>query len=174
MFEQIKNKIAEHKTLKLCRNNSKTKRFNGFISKAETFLILIPNTLEPHKILKIIEYLNIAQKQIYIFSTIEFYNSVFHQLKTHLVDYAEEDKNSFKLPNEALSNRLKKMEFDVVVDLHPEESMFFSAAANIVHSNFRIGFQKKNGDHFYNVQLEVTEPKSDEIYQKMLAVLRMF
>ena len=68
---------------------------------------------------------------------------------------------------------MRDKSFDIVIDLNIEENLFYSAAANIFKSEFRIGFVKNDSDLYYNFQIP-HEINNEFSYRNLLNSLAMF
>ena len=91
-----------------------------------------------------------------------------------IIDYGIADLSKFNLPNKRFEQKLKERQFTAVLDLSKEENLFNSLAANLVQSDVRIGFRKKNSDRYYNFQISNSNDNPEIFYKNFLNCLQMF
>ena len=78
------------------------------------------------------------------------------------------------MPNKNLVNRLRRKEFDVVIDLNRGEDVFYSAITNVVGSKIRVSFEKEYSGEYYNIQIADKKTDPEVVYRSFLNYLKMF
>lgn len=143
------------------------------MEESSAFFILMPEKEEEFRAaLEFINCLTKAGKRVILFAN--KIQSVILGQDYPLVEVAVEDITKLGLPSKKLTNILAQKKFDVVIDLNISENLFYSVAANIVSSSYRIGFNKENSDRFYNLQIINNEINSAISYRNLLNSLQMF
>jgi ADP-heptose:LPS heptosyltransferase len=94
--------------------------------------------------------------------------------KVSAVEHGINDKTKLELPSKKFLTRLKKMQFDVVIDTNRREVLFYSFLVNFVNPPVRIGFSGKNADKYFNLQIVNDKNEPEISYQNLLNCLKMF
>ncbi len=174
MITSIKKKIAS-----LIINNrlkhrlSEKKDFTSFFKNSFTFLVLMPS--EEHDFnhaLEVLNFLDEYKKQIYVMTYDYRVSLLPAKFKVKVHEHGIDDESQVGLPSKKLQERLRQMDYHVVIDLNRGENLFYSFIANTISAPIRIGFEKKGSDKYYNIQVK---DESGEIsYKNLLNCLRMF
>ena len=176
MFEKIKNNIAHAWVVKkYSKKNPPVVSFSNFFSKSVYYFIIIPsNSMEFEQSLSVLKYLDLHKKNITIFCHEEAANLIPSKSKFKFIVYTNDEITKLNLPNSSLVRMLKKKSFDTVIDLNLSENVFACAAANIVESEYKVGFVKKNSDKYYNLQITNDKNNTEFSYKNLLNSLEMF
>ncbi len=176
MFEGLRRKFA-HFILrrKYIRKETETISFNGILSGANNFFIVMPsNEKDFSNSLDIIKYYLIHRKDITLFIPEHKYSSIPEKDKFRFITYQPALKKPFSLPYKNLVRRIESEEFEVVLDLNREEDIFCSAVSNIVKSKIRVGFVKEFSDKYYSMQIAGNQNEPERVYRGFLNYLQMF
>lgn len=85
------------------------------------------------------------------------------------------DINRFSLPRRALLQRIFQREFDVAVDLNLDFVLHTAYICKASRAKIRVGFARPGSDMFFNVQVNITTPRTAQaLYEKFAACLAMF
>ena len=148
--------------------------FKGFFKNSTKILLIIPDNHENWNYLKpIIKFLKDSEKEISIFLPESGLSSFPVKRKLRPITFGEKEISKLNLPVKALQVKLASQSFDITIDLNIEENLFYSAAANYVKSDFRIGFVKNDSDLFYNFQIPC-EINNEISYRNLLNSLTLF
>ena len=176
MLDSFKQKIACFVVNKKLKHHRLEKRsFKDFLKKSSRFLLLMPeNEIHFHHALDVIKFFEVINKDVVIFTHDYRTNLLPQKYRAGAVDFSLEDINRINLPAKKLEARLKQLEFSAALDLNKEESLFNSLAANLVKSQVRAGFMKRNSDRYYNLQVSNSEDNPEIFYKNFLNCLQMF
>ena len=176
MFDRIKYGISNFIIKKKLKHNRVDRQsFKDFFKNSFLFLILMPEgEKEFHYAVEMLKWYEEQGKSIKIF-THDFRVSLLPaKYHSEVIDYNLKDVNRFYLPAKNLEAKLNGLEFDAVLDLNKEESLFNSLAANLVKARVRVGFRKKNSDMYYNLQVVNSDNNPEMFYKNFLNCLQMF
>lgn len=149
-------------------------KFNNFIRNSSKILLILPDDQDNWKFLmQTFDFLLKSEKKLSLFLPENRFGSMPLKQKVHSLTYNDNDVSRFYLPGKSLSRKLRYHSFDVIIDLNIEENLFYSAVANLVKSNFRIGFIKSDSDLYYNFQIP-HEINNEISYRNLLNSLAMF
>ncbi|MGE5432668.1 MAG: DUF6913 domain-containing protein [Syntrophomonadaceae bacterium] len=149
--------------------------FSGFVQDAESFLIVMPESNEDFS--NAMEFADIIRKKgkkVSLFVKEDKIASLWHNNYYNYIQVNPADTTRLELPKRKFALMLRQEKFDVVIDLNIPENIYCSVAANLVASRYRIGFQKRNSDKFYNLQIINNEINSALSYRNLLNSLQMF
>jgi hypothetical protein len=176
MFKTIKNKIVHtivSQKLKHLRMGRQS--FRNLYSDTPQFLVLMPeNESHFYYALNVLKTLIDEGKMITLLTHDYRVNTLPQKFRQGIIDYGIADISKLNLPNKKFEQRLKEQQFSAVLDLSKEEDLFNSLAANLVQSQVRIGFKKKNSDMYYNLQVANSENNPEIFYKNFLNCLQMF
>lgn len=149
--------------------------FGQAISRSHNYLLIMPEDEHDFFNATIIpKYLQTHRKVVTIF-TYEFKIGLIPEKhKYNFIEFSINDKNKLEIPSSQLRTKLKKLQFDVIIDLNRKENLFFSFIAQMPVSQFRIGFQKKNSENYYNINFADKEENGEISYKNFLNFLQMF
>jgi len=148
--------------------------FNNFITNSSKILLILPEDKANWDSLKqIFDFLIKSKKDLYFFLPENQFSSMPLKQNVQSLTYTENDISRLYLPGRSLSRKLRYHSFDVIIDLNTEENLFYSSVANLVKSNFRIGFIKNESDLYYNFQIPC-EINNEISYRNLLNSLTMF
>ncbi|OGU57601.1 MAG: hypothetical protein A2V66_15005 [Ignavibacteria bacterium RBG_13_36_8] len=176
MFGIIKNNLA-HFIIKrkYAKKNPPVLTFNNFFTKSAYYFVLMPyDEKDFTNALNILKFFDTNKKNVTIFLQHYKVNLIPSKTRFKFITYDESDLARLNLPKPSLVKRLKKKTFDVVIDLNLQENVLTSAVSNLVDANFRIGFQKRNSDKYYNLLYMNDQSNSEISYKNLLASLQMF
>ncbi len=175
MTEQIKTKLSRA----ILKRHLKSKpvsqsNFKGFFKNSTKVLLIIPANNENWNYLKpIIKFLKESDKEISIFIPEPSLSSFPVKRKIRPITFSEGEISKLNLPAKTLREKLRNHSFDITIDLNIEENLFYSAAANYVVSDYRIGFVKNDSDLYYNFQIP-SEINNEISYRNLLNSLTLF
>lgn len=176
MLKNLKNFIAHFIVQKkYAQKNPPVISFSDFFSKSIYYLVIMPTVQKDFEnALNILKFFQNHDKNITIFVSEEDSKSIPLRSKFKFITYNDENATKLNLPVASFIKRLKKRSFDVVIDLNLTDNVFASSIANLVESNFKIGFVKENSDKYYNLQFAIHENNSELSYKNLLNSLGMF
>ncbi len=176
MFNSIKNRIVQiivDQKLKHLRMGQQS--FKGLYENTPQFLVLMPeNESHFYYALNIIKVLVDSGKLVTLITHDYRVNTLPMKYRQGIIDYGIADISRFNLPNKKFEEKLKERQFNAVLDLSKEEDLFNSLTANLVQSQVRIGFRKKNSDRYYNFQIANSDDNPEIFYKNFLNCLQMF
>ncbi len=163
----INQKLKEHKFGEL--------DFSRIFKRSYSYLVLIPRNEKDffHEI-EVLNFLKESKKNVTAMTDdfrVSLLPSVF---KVSAVEHGINDKTKLELPSKKFLTRLKKMQFDVVIDTNRREVLFYSFLVNFVNPPVRIGFSGKNADKYFNLQIVNDKNEPEISYQNILNCLKMF
>lgn len=159
---------------KLKKKPVELSNFKNFIKNSSKILLILPDDKANWDFLiKIFDFLIKSEKQLSLFLPENQFSSMPVKQKVQSLTYNDNDVSRLNLPRKSLSRKLRYHSFDVIIDLNVEENLFYSAVANLVKSNFRVGFIKSDSDLYYNFQIPC-EINNEISYRNLLNSLTMF
>ncbi|HEX2865744.1 MAG TPA: hypothetical protein VHO03_01820 [Ignavibacteriales bacterium] len=177
-FRRIVGYLIAERTLlnKKSDNQSESPHsFSGFLQEAESFLIFMPDSKDDFKhAMTFADIIRKKGKKVSLFVKEDKITSLWQNSYYSYIQVNPGDKTRLELPKRKFALMLRKEKFDVVIDLNIPENIYCSVAANLVSSSYRIGFQKRNSDKFYNLQIINNEINSALSYKNLLNSLQMF
>ncbi len=175
MFNGLKDKIAKKIAVKKFKPYERRPvKFNGFIRRSSSFLILLPfSETYFEESLKIVEHLKNMKKNISIIIRENFLNDS-RFLEFELIPFSEEDKSRLGAPSKELISLLQKNEYDIYADLSFSSNSFAFVTGCAVKSKFKIAFNKKGFELFGNFLLPIEENNPIITYENFLNSLEMF
>jgi len=95
--------------------------------------------------------------------------------KCEVIRLIESDINRFFLPSKAILQRICQREFDVAMDLNLDFILHSAYICKASRAKVRIGLVHPKADIFFNVQINITTPRTVQaLYEKFAAYLAMF
>jgi ADP-heptose:LPS heptosyltransferase len=94
--------------------------------------------------------------------------------KVSAVEHGINDKTKLDLPTKKFLNRLRNIQFDVVIDANRQPVLYYNFIANFVNAPVRIGFSGKNADKYFNLQIVNSKDEPEISYKNLLNCLKMF
>ncbi|MGE5352491.1 MAG: glycosyltransferase family 9 protein [Acidobacteriota bacterium] len=157
------------------KDNYAPQSYSGFVEDAESFLVVMPESSEDFQnALEFAGSIKKKGKKVILFVKEDKIASLWHKSYYNYIQAKPEDTTRLELPKRKFAHLLRQEKFDVVIDLNIPENIYCSVAANLVNSKYRIGFQKRNSDKFYNLQIINNEINSALSYRNLLNSLQMF
>jgi hypothetical protein len=148
--------------------------FKDFFKNSSSILLIIPQDKDIWNFLKpIFKYLKSTEKEISIMLPEDQLSSFMLGRKSKSITFNKNYISKLNLPNKTFIEKLSAYSFDIIIDLNLEENLFYSAAANIIKSKFRVGFVKSDSDLYYNFQIP-KEINNEISYRNLLNSLTMF
>lgn len=149
--------------------------FNRLFRDAVSILIIMPgNESDFYSSMKLLKIFDEYNKDV-ILLTHDFKVSLLPiKFKSHVIDYGLSDISRLQLPSRSLTEKLKQVKVNVVIDMNRDDNIFYSYSANLVNSPLRIGVKKKNSDLYYNLQFVDYIDNSEIFYENFLHFLQMF
>ena len=173
LFKDIAAKVVLNKISK--QTKLPEQRFNLFFQKSYSFLLVMPENEDDFtNSFLILEYLENKKKNISILTYDYRVSKLPVKFKSRVIDHGVKDMNKFALLVKDFTNRLNEKKFDVVLDLIKDGNYFHKILVCKIKSLLKVGFEKPNGDKFYNVMIRIEENNSENSYQNFLNCLRMF
>lgn len=164
--------VAKRKYL---RKKDSVKNYTGSITNASKILIVLPTTAEDIlKSLDIPAFFNDEKRKIILLSDEKLQHVAREEYPFETITYNEEAITKFGLPNKELVSKLKKTEFDLVLDLNREDNLFLGILANIPQSGIIVGFKKSEADNLYNLQIANNQNNAEISYGNFLNSIQMF
>ena len=163
----INQKLKEHKFDEL--------DFSRIFKRSYSYLVIMPKDEKDffHAV-EVLKFLKESKKNV-IALTNDFRVSLLPaSFKVNAVGYGINDRTKLELPTKKFLTRLKKMQFDVVIDTNRQEVLFYNFIANFVNSPVRIGFSIKDADKYFNLQIVNSKSEPEISYQNLLNCLKMF
>lgn len=149
--------------------------FSGCVQDASSFLIVMPEGDEDFtNAMGFADTIRKKGKKVSLFVKEDKIASLWHNNYYSYIQVNPADLTRLELPKRKFALMLRREKFDVVIDLNIPENIYCSVAANLVDSKYRIGFQKRNSDNFYNLQIINNEINSALSYRNLLNSLQMF
>jgi hypothetical protein len=175
MSEQLKIKISRALLKREIKRKPVTRsNFKGFVKNSIRILLIIPENRENWNYLKpIIKFLKDSEKEISIFLPESGLSSFPVKRKLRPITFKEEEISKLNLPVKNLREKLANLSFDITIDFNIAENLFYSAVANYVKSDYRIGFIKNDSDLYYNFQIP-SEINNEISYRNLLNSLTLF
>ncbi len=175
MFSNLKKKIAGWIIKrKISKGENGVKHFNDFVSKANSFLFLLPEENELFlSALDVVKYFKIHRKKCTV---------ILHEVNLNRpelsdyekISYSEEDAGKFGLPRKEFLNRIEQKEFDVLIDLMFEKETFALALVAFAKAEFKIAFKSPQAELYANLLLPYDLKNPEISYGNLLNSLRMF
>ncbi len=176
MIEIIKEKLAYYIVKKNLKGNIPLQQsFSKFLKNSFNFLIVMPaNDSDFRNSFIVLDFLDSQNKTLTIFTN-DFRVALLPvKFRNKSLSFAITEINKLKLPSNELISKLKKLQFDAVVDLNREDNLFFSFVSNIVDSKVRIGIKKKKSNSYYNLIFSDNNFEGNIFYSNLLNCLKMF
>lgn len=176
MFSALKNRLAKFIVKrKYVGKNPPQISFNNFITNSVYYFVIMPeDSHDFENCLSILKFFDTNKKNVTVFIPEKNKNLVPGSAKFKFVTYNESDLTKLGIPNHVFVKRLRKKDFDLVIDLNLNDNILASAVTNIVSSNFRVGFVKTDSDKYYNLQFNKEQNNSEISYKNLLNSLGMF
>ena len=163
----INRKLKEHKFDEM--------DFSRIFKRSYSYLVLMPKDEKDffHAV-EVLNYLRESKKNVTAMTNdfrVSLLPSVF---KVSAIEHGINDKTKLELPAKKFLNRLKKMQFDVVIDTNRQQVLYYNFVANFVNPPVRIGFSGENADKYFNLQIVNDKNEPEISYQNILNCLKMF
>ncbi len=175
MFDKLKSKIAKGIIKRKARKKgTDVKEFNNFVSKANSFLFVMPEENELFlEALEVAHYFQIHRK--YCTLLLNEINVNRNEVEDYeIFPYSLEDAGKFGLPKKELLNKFLSKNFDVLIDLTFEKDVFLLALVALVNADFKISFQGSEAEEFSNLILPGDLKNPEISYRNLLNSLQMF
>ncbi len=170
MIDEIKYKVIS----KLLKRNKSVKVFNGLLGHSKKILVIMPEVEQDFKsAIKIAEYLSSLHKDVTLFLNNSVLHLFYNTFNIKIEEYFSSDKSKLGIPKQNLKIKLKKNNYDVLIDLNKEENLFLSICTKYVNATYFIGFNKKHSDLFYDIQFS-SRDNTENSYKNFLNYLQMF
>jgi ADP-heptose:LPS heptosyltransferase len=176
MIGPIKDKAAKFIVKqKLKEHNFDELEFSRIFKRSYSYLVLMPQDEKDffHAV-KVLNFLKDLKKNVTAMTNDFRVSLLPSPYKVSAVDHGISDKTKLELPAKKFLNRIKKMQFDVVIDANRHEVLFYSFIVNFVNPPVRIGFTGKNADMYFNLQIVNNKNEPEISYQNLLNCLKMF
>jgi len=163
----INQKLKEHKFDEL--------DFSRIFKRSYSYLVLMPkDDTDFRHAVEVLNFLRESKKNVTAMTNDFRVSLLPSTFKVSAVEHGINDKTKLELPAKKFLNRLKKLQFDVVIDTNRQEVLFYNFVANFVNSPVRIGFSGKNADKYFNLQIVNNKNEPELSYQNLLNCLKMF
>lgn len=173
LFKDIAANVVLNKISKQTKLSEQ--RFNLFFQKSYSFLLVMPENEDDFtNSFLILEYLEKNKKNISILTYDYRVSKLPVKFKSRVIDHGVNDMNKFDLPVKIFIDKLSEKKFDVVLDLNKDGNSFHKILVCKIKSLLKVGFEKPNGDKYYNVMIRIEENNAENSYQNFLNCLRMF
>lgn len=163
----INQKLKEHKFDEL--------DFSRIFKRSYSFLVLMPQDEKDffHAV-EVLNFLRESKKNVTAMTNDFRVSLLPSAYKVSAVEHGINDKTKLELPTKKFLNRIKKMQFDVVIDTNRQQVLFYNFLTNFVNPTIRIGFSGKNADKYFNLQIVNNKSEPEISYQNLLNCLKMF
>ncbi len=155
------------------RKKSVVQKFNGILSGAKNYALLMPeDNADFQNALPIAEYL--LSKKFHVTLIANNLSMPLLKDKSHyrLEEYFSTDKNRFGFPKIKLMQRLKIYSYDVLISLAKEPSPFQNYCADKLSAGVKIGAALPGNDKIYAVQVSVKDAGRSDFYKIFLNCLQ--
>ncbi|MCK9209842.1 MAG: hypothetical protein M0P61_03285 [Ignavibacteriaceae bacterium] len=161
-------------SLMAARRKGVVKKFNGVLSGAKNFVLLMPeDETDFQNALSIAEFL--LSKKLHV--TLVLNNLAMHLIKDksryRIEEYYPTDKNKFGFPKIKLLRRLKIYSYDALISLEKESSLFQKFCADQLPAEIKIGLAVPGNDKVYGVQISVDGHNPIDFYKIFLNCLQL-
>jgi hypothetical protein len=175
MLEKIKYKIALFLVKRRYLKNLAPVAFADFNKKALSYLVVVPENDEDFKnSFLVIRYLVSLGKSVTLFISEHKYSVIPEKERYKVLSFSFQQMTKLKIPDPILCEKLAKRNFDVILNLNRQESLFISAVCFIVNSTYRVGFKNGAISNYFNLQIPQNENNSKISYENLLNSLKMF
>lgn len=149
--------------------------FTSIISKAETYLIVLPDNAEDTlSASDIPKYFSVHKKKVTLVGHEKILPIALESSKYGTISFNDDSATKFGLPNKELIGNIKSKKYDVVLDLNRSQNLFISVLAGSSDSLVKIGFKKEKSDEFYNLQVANNQNNAEISYRNFLNSIQMF
>jgi len=155
------------------RKKSVVQKFNGILSGAKHYALLMPeDNNDFQSALLIAEYL--LSKNFHVTLIANNLSLPLLRDKSHyrLEEYYPTDKNRFGFPKMKLMQRLRIYSYDALISLSREVSPFQNYCADKLSAGVKIGTALPGNDKIYQVQISVKDSESVDFYKIFLNCLQ--
>jgi hypothetical protein len=122
----------------------------------------------------VLEYLKEQKKNVVVLTN-DFRISLLPTFfKANSVEHGIKDVTKLKLPTKNIINKLKRMRFDVIIDLNREEEIFYKYITRLLDVPLKIGFVNTDSDNYFNMQIANSRNDPEISYNNLLNCLKMF
>jgi hypothetical protein len=153
-------------------------RWTGAISSARRALVILPEApTDPQALRSTVEYFlrTFSPANLVIVSRVDVATQLLLDRRVNLQTFAPTDLNTWFLPQDELTRRVKKSTFDVAVDLNLELALPSAYLCRASEARIRVGFAKPYADVFYNFQVQ---PRNTTTFgsaaTRLITCLQMF
>ncbi|NNG26793.1 MAG: hypothetical protein HKM87_04660 [Ignavibacteriaceae bacterium] len=163
----INQKLKEHKFDEL--------DFSRIFKRSYSYLVLMPSDEKDFfYAVEVLKFLKDSKKNVTAMTNDFRVSLLPSPFKVSAVEHGINDKTKLELPSKKFLNRLKNLQFDVVIDANRQEVLYYNFIANFINSPVRIGFSGKNADKYFNLQIVNNKSEPEISYQNLLNCLKMF
>ncbi len=163
----VNQKLKEHKFGAL--------DFSTIFKRSYSFLVLMPKDEKDFWFaVEVLNFLKESKKNVTAMTNDFRVSLLPSAYKVSAVEHGINDKTKLELPTKKFLNRIKKMQFDVVIDTNRQQVLFYNFLANFVNPPVRIGFSGENADKYFNLQIVNNKSEPEISYQNLLNCLKMF
>jgi hypothetical protein len=152
--------------------------FTDALSRARRALVIFPESALDHEsVMTLFRYLlrkySSEEMTVLIRDDQLFEMASTPPLRT--LTYSQRDVNAWFVPRRELLQRMETSTFDIALDLNINLSLPGAFLCKASNAPLRVSFAKKDGDQFYNFQVQTKETISNPYtYKSLLKCLDMF
>jgi hypothetical protein len=152
--------------------------FTDALSRARRALVIFPESALDHEsVMTLFRYLlrkySSEEMTVLIRDDQLFEMASTPPLRT--LTYSQKDVNTWFVPRRELLRRMETSTFDIALDLNVDLSLPGAFLCKASNAPLRVSFAKKNGDEFYNFQVQTKETTGNPYtYKSLLKCLEMF
>lgn len=174
MINKIKTILAAYLLARYIKKQNYSEiNFNKFLISSKKILLIFPDDDKQYNAAnEVINYLLSREKFVYILIP-EHKKSLFGQKSIESISFSPDDISRLGLLKKEFFQKQTNIEFDIIIDLELNDSLFCSSAANYFKSQIRVGFTKNNSDLYYNFQVP-SRINSENSYRNLLNSFNMF
>jgi Family of unknown function (DUF6913) len=176
MFENVKHKLADYIISKRLRDKGfYNQSFVGVFNNSSRFFVIMPDDEKDfHHAIEVLNFLNEKEKYFMIY-TYDFRVGLLPiKYRSNTLAYNLSDFSKLRLPSQSISDKLKELNFNVVIDLNRKTDIYYSFSANLVNAPFRVGVIKNSSEKYYNLLIDNKEDNPEIFYRNFLNCLQMF
>ena len=93
----------------------------------------------------------------FVFVIKEKFNNLFHLPNGDIILMKDSNKDSILLDEGIILKKLKKYNFDFIIDLNTTFHIGVSRLISSLNSKMKVGFESDFSDIFYNIQLDISK-----------------
>jgi hypothetical protein len=179
MLEGFRLKVGlSYSRLHFRHKQDRMMNFTNAFTQSRRALVLFPeSTLDGESVLTFLQYLlrKFSSERMMVAIRDDQLFALPSALSLKTLTYSRRDVSTWFVPRRELRQKMASYSFDVVLDLNIHLSLPSAFLCKASNAPLRISFAKKNGDQFYNFQVNAKGNSDNKFsYQSFLKCLDMF